>query len=266
MRDLDGKVAIVTGGTGGIGRGIALKLAGRGAAVVVNGRSAQKGIAIVDEIVAAGGSALFAEGDVRAKAEMEAVAAQGAERFGGVDIVVANAGGSDDEARDPRVRGPFPTIDLELAAAFVGKAMLGKLLVVQAAVPFMRRRGGGSVVFVTSEGGRVATPTQTAIASVSGGLIMAGKVLSKDLARDRIRVNTVCVTLVRDSPSWDAAFQGESAVSERHRKQYQKIVDSSPLGVAAPQDIGDVVAFFASEQSLYLTGAVLSPTGGLTLH
>lgn len=260
------KVAIVTGGTGGIGRGIALKLAGQGAAVVVNGRSAEKAQAVVAEIEALGARACFAPGDVRDEAEMKAVVETAVNAFGGVDIVVANAGGSDDQARSPRMRGPFERIELDLVGDFVSKALLGKLRIVQAAIPAMRARGGGSVVFVTSEGGRVATPGQTGLASFSGGLIMCSKVLSKELARDRIRVNTVCVTIVRDTPSWVAAFETEGGVSEQHRKQYQRAMERSPLGVADPFDIGDVVRFFASDASAYLTGAVLSPTGGLTLH
>lgn len=263
---LGGRVAIVTGATGGIGRGVALALAARGASIVVNGRNAEKGAAVVAEIEALGARAAFVAGDVREKADMEHVAAEGARLFGGIDIMVPNAGGSDDDARDPAVRGPFAGIDLEKVTQFIAAAHKGKLTVVQAAIPHMRRRGGGAVVFVTSEGGRTATPGQTAIASFSGGLVMATKVLSKELAREKIRVNCVCVTLVRDSPSWDAAFVREGAVSDHHRRQYEKIIASSPLGVAAPPDIGNVVAFLASDDSHYLTGAALSPTGGLTLH
>ncbi|MGC3987331.1 MAG: SDR family oxidoreductase [Pseudorhodoferax sp.] len=266
MNSLDGKVAIVTGGTGGIGKGVALQLAARGARVVVNGRNADKAQAVLDAVRAGGGQACFAPGDVRSQADMRAVAAEAVRRFGGVDIVVPNAGGNDDEARSPEVRGPFAGIDLERVTQFVGQALAAKLLVVQAAVPAMRARGGGSVVFVTSEGGRSPTPGQTAIACFSGGLIAASKVLAKDLARDRIRVNCVCVTVVRDTPSWEAVFGPGSTVSEVHRKQYEKIAARSPLGVADPQDIGRTVAFFASDDAAYLTGAAVSPTGGLTIH
>ncbi|WP_199087397.1 SDR family NAD(P)-dependent oxidoreductase [Bosea sp. ASV33] len=266
MSDLRNKVAIVTGGTGGIGRGVALQLAARGAQVVINGRSESKAEAVIAEIRRQGGEAHFAAGDVRSKSDMEAVAAEAARHFGGVDIVVPNAGGNDDEARQPEVRGPFAEIDLARVTDFIGQAVAAKLLVVQAAIPHMRARGGGSVVFVTSEGGRSPTPGQTAIATFSGGLVMASKVLSKELAREKIRVNCVCVTVVRDTPSWDAAFVNEGGVSERHRKQYEKIVAGSPLGVAGPLDIGGVVAFLASDDAAYLTGATVSPTGGLTIH
>lgn len=265
-RTLVGKVAIVTGGTGGIGLGVAQQLAARGASVVVNGRDAAKAQPVLDAIQALGGQASFAAGDVRSKADMAAVVAHAVSRFGGVDIVVPNAGGDDNEARSPQVRGPFAGIDLERVTGFVGQALAAKLLIVQAAIPAMRQRDGAAVVFVTSEGGRSPTPGQTAIASFSGGLIACSKVLAKELARDRIRVNCVCVTVVRDTPSWDAVFGPGSLVSGQHRRQYEKILERSPLGVATPQDIGAVVAFLASDAGAYLTGTALSPTGGLTIH
>ncbi|ALJ21010.1 SDR family NAD(P)-dependent oxidoreductase [Microbacterium sp. No. 7] len=266
MTDLRGKVAVVTGGAGGIGRGVAVRLAERGATVVVGGRSAERAQGVLDEIAALGATGAFIAGDVRSLHDMRALAAGTADRFGGIDIVVANAGGNDDEARDPRVRGPFGEIDLERATAFVGQAIAAKLFVVQAALPHLRAGDGGSVVFVTSEGGRVPTPGQTAIATFSGGLIQVGKLLSKELARDRVRVNTVCVTVVAGTPSWEAAFEKEDAVSLAHRRQYEKILERAPLGVATPPDIAAVVAFLASDDAAFLTGAVLSPTGGLTLH
>jgi len=266
MSNLNGRIAIVTGGSGGIGKGVALQLAERGARIVINGRSASNAEPVMEAIRAQGGEACFAAGDVRSKIDTEAVVATAVKAFGGVDIVVANAGGNDDEARQPEVRGPFADIDLVRVTNFVAEAVAGKLMIVQAAIPEMRKRGGGSVVFVTSEGGRSPTPGQTAVSTFSGGVIMANKVLSKELAKDRIRTNCVCVTVVRDSPSWTAAFEQRDGVSDHHRKQYEKIIARAPLGIAAPPDIGAVVAFLASDDAAYLTGATLSPTGGLTVH
>lgn len=264
---LDSKVAIVTGGTGGIGRGIALQLAARGASVVLNGRNREKATEVLGEIESTGGPpGTFISGDVRSREEMGEVVNETVRRFGRVDIVVPNAGGNDDEARSPQVRGPFGDIDLGRVTDFVGQALAAKLNIVQAAVPTMREQGSGAVVFVTSEGGREPTPGQTAMSAFAGGLIMTSKVMSKELARFGIRVNCVCVTVVRDSPSWAAVFDGEREVSPQHRRQYERIVERSPFGVAAPNDIGDVVAFLVSSESHYLTGATLSPTGGLTIH
>ena len=265
VSDLEGKVAIVTGGSGGIGRGIAARLGARGATVVVNGRSEERAAHVVDEIRAAGGKAHFQSGDVGSTSDMRTLAQSVVEKFGRIDIVVPNAGGFDEQARDPKVRGPFAGIDLERVTNFAGQALLGKLAVVQASVPYLRENGG-SVVFVTSEGGRAPTPGQTGIAAFSAGLIQVSKLLSKELSRDKIRVNCVCVTVVRDTPSWQAAFDHDDAVSVAHRRQYEKIVERAPFGIASPPDIGDVVSFLASDESMYLTGAVLSPTGGLTLH
>jgi 2-hydroxycyclohexanecarboxyl-CoA dehydrogenase len=266
MNSLEGKVAIVTGGTGGIGKGIAAQLAARGATVVISGRSAEKAAVVLDELRRSGATVDFVPGDVRSKTDMDALATETAHRYGGIDIVVANAGGNDAEARSPEVRGPFASIDLARVAGVVAENTLAKLFPVQAALPWLRKRGAGSVIFVTSEGGRVPTPGQTAVSTFAGGLIRASKVIARELARARIRVNCVCVTVVRDSPSWEAVFGAGSTVSEHHRKQYEKIVAGCPLGVAAPSDIGSVVAFLASDESAYLTGATLSPTGGLTIH
>lgn len=263
MAGLEGKVALVTGATGGIGRGAALKLAARGASVVVNGRNPDKGAAVVAEIEKLGAKAIFAAGDVIRKEDMDAVAQQAARTFGAIDIVVSNAGGRDDELRSGQVRGPFREIDLARVTAAVGIATLAKLQPVQSALPHMRR-GGGSVVFVASEGGRVPTPGQTATSTWAGGLIMSTKVIAKELARDRIRVNCVCVTVVRDTPSWDL-MNGDAGMTEQNRRQYLKIESRSPLGVAAAEDIGAVIAFLASDEASYITGATLSSTGGLTL-
>lgn len=264
MTDPERKVALVTGGAGGIGRGVASCLAAKGIAVAVNGRSRERADQVLDEIAAAGGTAEFIGGDVTRIDDMRDLVEQTVERFGRIDIVVPSAGGNDAEARDPRVRGKFGEIDLERATSFVGSALAAKLYVVQAALPHLSE--GGSVVFITSEGGRTPTPGQTAIASFSAGLIQVSKLLSKELAHRRVRVNCVCVTVVAGTPSWNAAFEERDGVSTAHRRQYEKIIQRAPLGVASATDIGNVVAFLASADAAYLTGAVLSPTGGLTLH
>ena len=159
---LDGKVAVITGGTGGIGKGVALQFAERGAAVVINGRSADKAELVLAEIRKAGGTGHFIAGDVRSKTDMDAMAAEAARLCGGIDIVVCNAGGDDDQARSPKVRAPFGNIDLELLSAFVAQAIPAKLQPAQSVLPYLRERGGGSIVFICSEGGRSPTPGRPA--------------------------------------------------------------------------------------------------------
>lgn len=142
MSNLEGKVAIVTGGTGGIGKGVALQLAAGKATVVISGRSAAKAEAVLAELRQTGATVDFIAGDVRSKEDMTALAEETARRYGGIDIVVANAGGNDEEARSPQVRGPFAEIDLARVAAVVAENTSAKLFPVQAALPFMRPRGG----------------------------------------------------------------------------------------------------------------------------
>lgn len=263
---LEGKIAFIAGGTGGIGQGVALQLASRGATIVINGRSAAKGAEVIEEIRKIGGTAYFAAGDVRSKDDMDRATAEAVRLAGGIDIVIANAGGDDDQGRNPKVRTNIGEADLGLLSAFVAQGIPAKLQPVQSAIPYMRERGGGAVVFITSEGGRSPTPNQTGVAFLSGGLVMATKVLAKELARDKIRVNCVCVTIVRDSPSWVAAFESKDAISERNRKQYEKVIANAPLGVANPSEIGGVVASLVSDDGRFITGTTISPTGGLTMH
>lgn len=264
MQHLQDKVAIVTGSTGGIGHGIARKFVAEGAAVMVTGRDAERGAKTVAALRAAGGVAEFFKADVQSKADMDALAAATIQRFGKIDIAVASAGGVPSaETRAPRVRGIFDSIDVAGVAEVMAKATVAKLLPVHAALPHMIARQAGSCIFVTSEGGRVPTAGQTTVALYAGGLVMATKVLGKEMARHKVRVNCIAVTLVADSPSWDA-HEGKSPMTALHRAQYARIAERAPLGIANPQDIGAVAAFLASDESAFVTGATVSPTGGLT--
>jgi 3-oxoacyl-[acyl-carrier protein] reductase len=264
MQHLKDKVAIVTGSTGGIGHGIALKFVAEGAAVMVTGRDPGKGATVVEALRAIGGTADFFPASVQSKDDMDALVAAAIRRFGKVDIMVASAGGvASEETRSPGVRGIFNTLDIEAVAAVAGKATTAKLLPIRAVLPHMIARETGSCIFVTSEGGRVATAGQTTVALYAGGLVMATKVLAKEMARHKVRVNTIAVTLVADSPSWDG-LEGKTPMTDLHRTQYARIAERAPLGIAGPEDIGAVAAFLASDASAFVTGSTVSPTGGLT--
>jgi 3-oxoacyl-[acyl-carrier protein] reductase len=264
MQHLKDKVAIVTGSTGGIGLGIARKLAAEGAAVMVTGRDAEKGAAVVAELRAPGGTADFFAASVQSKDDMDALVDATVRRFGKVDVMVASAGGvASEETRSPRVRGIFNTLDIAAVAEVAAKATTAKLLPVHAVLPHMIGREAGSCVFVTSEGGRAPTAGQTTVALYAGGLVMATKVLAKEMARHKVRVNCIAVTLVAESPSW-AGLEGQTPMTELHRTQYARIAERAPLGIARPADIGAVAAFLASDEAAFITGATVSPTGGLT--
>ncbi len=264
MDGLEGKVAIVTGANGGIGRGVALTLAGEGAKVIVNGRTTAKGRAVVQEIQARQGEATYIAGDVLSQPDMDRLVARAIELYGQVDIMVASAGGSaPQDGRSRQSFGPFEELEIADVVELVGRATSGKLTPVRAVVPHMISRGAGNIVFVTSEGGRFPTPGQTAVATYAAGLIMTTKVLAKELARHRIRVNCIAVTLVADTPSFEA-FEGRDTWSEEKRRRFQKIQERAPFGLADPADIGSIAAFLASDNARFITGSTISPTGGLT--
>lgn len=265
MASLNGKVAIVTGASGGIGKGIAHKLAEEGAIVVVNGRRRATGEAVVQSIREGGGRADYIGGDILSGEAMRALAEQTIQRFGQIDILVASAGGqvageaSDASRLDPEAR-LFRNLDPAVVAERVSAATLGKLNPAHAVVNHMLERGGGNILFITSEGGRVATKGQTVASLSAGGLIMMAKVLAKELAASKIRVNTIAVTLVEDTPSWDVFMRGDAD----RRSMYAKIQKKAPLGLAKPGDIAELAAFLVSDKAAYITGATVSPTGGLT--
>jgi 3-oxoacyl-[acyl-carrier protein] reductase len=261
MTGLGGKVAIVTGSTGGIGRAVALKLAGQGAKVVVNGRNDNKGATVVEQIESRGGEAIFVKADVQSKEHMNALVAATLERFGRIDILVVSAGGADDQLR--RVRALFAETEPAEVAEALANATVGKLNPVKAVTPQMVAQCSGSIVFITSEGGRVPTPGQTAVSLHAGGLIMFSKVLAKELSRFRVRVNCVAVTLVKNTPSWDV-FTNDAAQPASMMDNYTKIRDKAPFGLADAEDIGNVVSFLASDEAMFITGTTISPTGGLT--
>lgn len=252
----DSKVAVVTGATKGLGRAIALELARRGTSVVASGRDAGAGEELVEQIAAAGGAAIFVPADLESPAETDALAQKAVERFGGIDIVVASAG------LHPAAQGFFGTFDLAEAGVQVSRTLQVKLNPVRSCLPHMTARRAGSVLFVTSEGGRFPTPGQTAVALHSGGLIHAARVLAREFSRHRIRVNTLCVTIVGDTPTWDRFSGGE--MTEQRQKMFGKITAKAPFGIAQPGDVATVAAFLVSDEAGFVTGATVSATGGLT--
>lgn len=257
------EVAIVTGSSGGLGRAMAIRLASEGFKVVVNGRDPVAGEQVVRQIRETGGIASFVQADMLDKQQAQGLVRSALDSYGRVDVMVASAGTSA-SAKDPHRRsyGLFAETDPDAVAETVAKATLIKLNPVRAVVEHMIARGSGSILFITSEGGRVATPGQTAVSLFSGGLIMMTKVVAKELARHGIRVNTLTVTLVKDTPAWERYTTG--ALGTLGTKVFEKISRIAPFGLAEPADIAEIAAFLASNRSRFITGATVSATGGLT--
>ena len=235
--DLDGRVALVTGGTRGVGLGITRALVDAGAVVVTCSRSS------VDPVA---GSAGHLECDVRDPESVEALVQRVVDRHGRLDVVVNNAGGAPYAlAADASPRFHAKVVELNL---------LAPLLVSQAANAVMQRQdGGGSVVMVSSISATRPSPGTAAYGAAKAGIDSLVRSLAVEWA-PRVRVNAIDVGLVRTEQT-DLHYGGESGAAAVER--------TVPLGrLADPRDVGNVAAFLASPLAGYVSGAVVAAHGG----
>lgn len=232
-----GKVAIVTGGTRGLGRAIAGRLADCGASVVVCARSRP------DDLPEALG---FECVDVRDAQAVQAFVDGVAEKHGGLDIVVNNAGGSpeaDAASASPR-----------FADAIVGLNLLAPYYVARAAHPHLAARGGGAVINIASVSGIRPSPGTALYGAAKAGLLNLTKSLAQEWGRDAIRVNAIIVGLA-ETEDTAATYGGKDAQA--------RVAASLPLGrMAQGEDVAKAVEFLAGDASGYVSGAWLNVDGG----
>jgi 2-hydroxycyclohexanecarboxyl-CoA dehydrogenase len=242
--DFTDEIAVVTGAASGIGRAIAVALAGNGAAVV----AADRDLPGAEQTAAAhdGITAVFL--DLTSSSSIGAARDEVARRFGPASILV-NAAGWD-------VPGPFLETSEQFWLDVVDINYVGHLRVCHAFLPSMIASGrGGSVVNVASDAGRVGSAGETVYAGAKGGVIAFTKSLARELARYQITVNCVC-----PGPTDTPLFQ---SLPESMR---EALIRAIPFRrVAQPAEIADAVLFFASGLARYITGQVLSVSGGLTM-
>ncbi|AWH49604.1 oxidoreductase [Stenotrophomonas sp. SAU14A_NAIMI4_5] len=247
MDTLNGRVALVTGASKGIGAGIARRLAHDGAHVVVNYASAEgAAAAVVAEIVAAGGKAVAVRADIRRQAEVDALIAATVETFGRLDIVVNNAGmyqfAKIEETTEELYRQQF---DLNV---------LGTLLVTGASIPFLGE--GSSIINIGSVVTRVL-PVESAIYTGTKGAIDAiTGVLSRELGPRGIRVNSVNPGLIETEGTHANGVMGSEFQTWNEQQ--------TPLGrIGQAADIASIVAFLASADADWVTGETILGSGGM---
>jgi NAD(P)-dependent dehydrogenase (short-subunit alcohol dehydrogenase family) len=249
---LTGKVAIITGGSDGLGRAAARKLAEEGCKVVICARR-EDHIAATAEAIAeeTGADVLAHRADVAVADDIEALVDATVARFGGVDILVNNAGKSAAASLEATTDEDWrEDIDLKI---------MGAVRLCRRAVPIMRARGGGAIINATIWGGKapMAGGLPTTVSRAAG--INLTKSLANEYAGDGIRVNTVCIGLIK-SAQWDRRA-GNRTVEALYEEMSAKV----PLGrVGEAEEYADLVAFLVSDRAAYITGTAVNIDGGMS--
>jgi NAD(P)-dependent dehydrogenase (short-subunit alcohol dehydrogenase family) len=232
-------IALVTGGTSGLGKEIALRLAQDGLRVIVVGRDAARGAAVVRQIETAGGQATFIAADLSDPAEIERLAFEA----GDVDVLVNNAGFS--------IWGPTEKTTAEDFDALFASNVRAPFLLVGAFAPAMAARGAGSIINISSMAGRIGLPNGAAYGATKAALASLTQSWTAEYSPRGVRVNAVAAGPIYTRPE--------------ARQLFDQLGDTTALHRAAePSEIAEVVAFLASPRASYVTGAIVTADGGRT--
>jgi NAD(P)-dependent dehydrogenase (short-subunit alcohol dehydrogenase family) len=248
---LDGKVALVTGSTTGIGEACARALSQAGAAVMVSGRNEPRGLAVVESLRDAGGVAEFAQVDLRGEGACEALVAGTIDRLKGLDILINNAGILyTANAVETTNEQWLDTFAVNVNALFYMS---------RAAIAHMKEKGGGSIVNTASEWGLNGEPNHVAYCASKGAVVQITRCLALDHAQDNIRVNSVCPGEIHTQMVDDIlAKQGGDP-----EENLQALAAGIPMRrLATPDEVARCVRFLASDEASYVTGANLAVDGG----
>ena len=247
---LKDRVAIVTGGNGGIGLGLAEGFAQAGASVVLSGRDTAKGAAAVKTLEALGAKACFVEADVTDEAACHALMQAAQDRYDRVDILVNNAGMSIRKRPEDLTAAEWhKVIDTNLTSA---------LLCSQAAYPLMKAAGGGKIINIGSMMTMFAAPFAAAYAASKGGIVQLSRALATAWAADNIQVNAIL-------PGWI-----DTALTKAARAQvdglHERVLARTPVGRwGDPADFRGIGVFLASDASDFVTGTAIPVDGGYSI-
>jgi len=249
---LANKVALITGGTSGIGEAAALLFAKEGASVAVSGRNEKRGHAVIEQILQAGGQAIFIRTDVRKAAECRRAVDETVKAFGKLDILFNNAG----------VFYPHTTLDCseEEWDLQIDINLKGTFLMSKSALPGMIQQGSGVIINNSSGWGIVGGDAAVAYCASKGGVVLLTKAMAIDHGRQGIRVNCICPGDV-DTPMLpeDARLRGMKW------QDYLAGCANRPLGrIGTADEIAKAALFLASDDSSFMTGAALVVDGGGT--
>jgi len=252
--ELKNRVAIITGGANGIGKGTSLAFAQAGAAVAVWDMAEDAGKAVVAEIEQSGGKAAFYKVNVANQAEVEAAVAQVIEQFGKIDILINNAGILRDgqllKVKEGAIVGKMSEADFD---AVIAVNLKGVFNCTQAVAPSMIKQGYGRIVSASSVVGLYGNFGQTNYVATKAGVIGMNKVWARELGKRGITCNVIA-----------PGFIATDMTKGMPEKILQGMIDHTPVGrLGLPADIANAYLFLASEEASFINGAVLSVDGGV---
>lgn len=248
---LTGKVALITGGSSGIGLAIAHKLAGEGCKVAIGGRDRAKLDAAAAEIPGARGFTA----DMREPEQVGRMVDDVHAAFGRIDIVVSNAG--------THLPGRMEDVATEKLAQQLETKVLGPWALAKAVAPIMRRQGGGRFIVIIGQAGKVPQANGIASAVSNAAQHAFVKSLSDDLARDNILVNAVCPSRIKSPLTEGLTLHNEVFLGRSFEQQETRWGAEVPLGRwGTPDDIANAVAFLASARAAFIVGANIDVDGG----
>lgn len=253
MKGLKDKVVIVTGGGGGIGSAICRRFAEDGSVVAVFDINKDAAESVAAGIRDAGGKAAAFAVDLTSQESVIGAVAAAEQQLGLIGVLVNNAGW--DQA------GPFLKTDKALWDRIVAVNLYGALYMHHAVLTGMAARGAGRVINVASDAARVGSSGEAVYAFCKGGLVSFSKTMARELARKQINVNVVC-----PGPTDTALFRDFAGEGEQGEKLKGALAKAIPFGrLGQPEDLPGIVAFLASDEASFITGQIISVSGGLTM-
>ena len=253
MKKFEGKTVVVTGGAGGIGGATCRFFGAHGAKVAVFDMNLQAAQAVAAHIREQGGQAAAYACDITQRAQVDAAVAAVIAELGPIDVLVNNAGWD--------VFKPFTKTAPQDWDKLIAINLVGALHMHHAVLPGMIERRQGRIVNISSDAARVGSSGEAVYAACKGGLVSFSKTIAREHARHGITVNVVC-----PGPTETALFEDYKQGAGNPEKLVEAFTRAIPLGrIGRPDDLPGAIAFFASDDAAFVTGQVLSVSGGLTM-
>ena len=256
---LSGKVCLVAGAGSGIGKEIGLTFAANGADVVITSIG-KKPTDLMRQFEKMGCKAIYEQADVTDYTQMRAAVEDAIKQMGKIDVLVASGGNKSQQHPIPvSTVDFFRDIDPSLYVDYAQTRWLNRAVCARAVLDHMIEQGGGNMIFIASDAGRVATPSESMVGSAFAAVIMLAKTLALEFKRWKIRVNCICPTAVQGTQAFEMTRSTNAG-----RKVFAGVEEKMAFGVPDASDIAEAALFFASDASRCVTGQILSVNSGLS--